>query len=262
MALPHVPRLISLSHDEVIAHEEIKLMCKQLLPSWSKENIDDISVTTISGGISNLIVKVSSSGSHDPILFKVFGEKTELLVDREQELKTLINLNALGFGAQVLGTFGNGRIEKFLKSKTLEPEEMGHVLYVPCIAHKLRKFHNIPTAGKPTLWATIFGWLDMASKLVFEDERKQAKFSNIDLIAMRHEIEVTKEACDAVMSPIVFSHNDLLSGNILVLETSSDAHSIGGLLDNMQFIDFEYAASGYRGYDIGNHFNESNSVLS
>jgi thiamine kinase-like enzyme len=58
-------------------------------------------VTTISGGISNLIVKVTPSGGLDPVLFKVFGEKTELLVDREQELKTLVRLNALGFGAQV-----------------------------------------------------------------------------------------------------------------------------------------------------------------
>jgi thiamine kinase-like enzyme len=64
------------------------------------------------------------------------------------------------------------------------------------------------------------------------------------------QIEVTKKECDAVESPVVFSHNDLLSGNILVLESSGDGdHVIGsshGHAGNLQFIDFEYAAPGYR----------------
>jgi hypothetical protein len=32
---------------------------------------------------------------------QVFGDKTELLIDREAELRTLIALNKAGFGAQV-----------------------------------------------------------------------------------------------------------------------------------------------------------------
>jgi len=45
----------------------------------------------------------------------------------------------------------------------------------------------------------------------------------------------------------VFSHNDLLSGNVLVRK------------DNNQIIliDYEYAAYNFRGYDIGNMFKES-----
>ena len=64
--------------------------------------MDGITVTKISGGISNLIVKVTpSEDCPAPVAFKIFGEKTELLVDRVQELQTLIKLNAAGFGAQV-----------------------------------------------------------------------------------------------------------------------------------------------------------------
>lgn len=60
-------------------------------------------VTKISGGISNLLVKVSppeSSGLR-PVAVKVFGEKTELLIDRELERDVLLQLNAAGFGAKV-----------------------------------------------------------------------------------------------------------------------------------------------------------------
>lgn len=35
---------------------------------------------------------------------------------------------------------------------------------------------------------------------------------------MQAEINVVRAACEAVRSPMVFAHNDLLSGNILVLQ--------------------------------------------
>lgn len=51
---------------------------------------------------------------------------------------------------------------------------------------------------------------------------------------------------------IVFSHNDLLANNILVKtpESGEDEQEIC-------FIDFQYASYNYRGFDIGNYFNES-----
>lgn len=89
--------------DEGETHRQIKQMCLKLLPSWRSVSLDGIMVTTISGGISNLIVKVSPPDEDHlaPVAFKIFGEKTELLVDRDQELQTLIRLNVAGFGAQV-----------------------------------------------------------------------------------------------------------------------------------------------------------------
>lgn len=45
---------------------------------------------------------------------------------------------------------------------------------------------------------------------------------------------------------MVFCHNDLLHANIIY-----DSKS-----DKVMFIDYEYANYGYRGFDIGNHFNE------
>lgn len=45
---------------------------------------------------------------------------------------------------------------------------------------------------------------------------------------------------------MVFAHNDLLLGNILVDENT----------DEVRFIDYEYAAYNFQAYDIGNHFAE------
>eukprot|EP00983_Pelagomonas_calceolata_P049036 1141321-Pelagomonas_calceolata.AAC.1 len=66
----------------------------------------------MSGGISNLLVKVTPPGfvaaSNNrnqqglrPVAVKVFGDKTELLIDREKELEMLLHLNRAGFGAKV-----------------------------------------------------------------------------------------------------------------------------------------------------------------
>ena len=60
-------------------------------------------VAKISGGISNLLVKVSPPASTglQSVAVKVFGEKTELLIDREVERRVLLQLNKAGFGAKV-----------------------------------------------------------------------------------------------------------------------------------------------------------------
>ena len=74
------------------------------------------------------------------------------------------------------------------------------------------------------------------------------------------QIDETKAACDAINSPIVFSHNDMLSGNILIVERSHDHQVVGKeeastsnvgegdryIGGTMQFIDYEYSAAGYR----------------
>jgi len=47
-------------------------------------------------------------------------------------------------------------------------------------------------------------------------------------------------------APVVFAHNDLLSGNLMLNDEE----------EKLYLIDFEYGSYNYRGFDIGNHFNE------
>ena len=47
-------------------------------------------------------------------------------------------------------------------------------------------------------------------------------------------------------SAVVFSHNDVNTGNILL------KHDKGQLI----FVDYEFSAYNYRAFDIANHFNE------
>jgi hypothetical protein len=56
----------------------------------------------------------------------------------------------------------------------------------------------------------------------------------LDLEAMQREVSDTRRLCEAIASPVVFAHNDLLSGNILVLQVR--AHNLYGQLYGCVFM--------------------------
>lgn len=157
----------------------IKQLCQRVLPGWQSALEADMQLSKISGGISNLLVKVSPGPATGlwPVAVKVFGDKTELLIDRAAELQVLVTLNQAGFGAQVLAVFENGRIEEFLTATTLTPADMAHPTYVPRIARILRRLHGVTTGGQqPQLFEGIRAWLHTARGLSFPDASKQARF--------------------------------------------------------------------------------------
>ena len=58
-------------------------------------------VEVISGGITNLLWKLSPASSLEPVLLRVFGQDTDKLIDRQSEASNLRHLNGFGFGAKV-----------------------------------------------------------------------------------------------------------------------------------------------------------------
>lgn len=66
------------------------------------------------------------------------------------------------------------------------------------------------------------------------------------LTELRKELQYLKMELRSLNSPIVFSHNDLLLGNVIFNENKK----------RVTFIDYEYADYNYQAFDIGNHFAE------
>ena len=56
--------------------------------------------------------------------------------------------------------------------------------------------------------------------------------------------------CAALMLRTVYAHNDLLAGNVLLLDADGTGRR------RVQLIDYEYAGYNYCGYDLANHFCE------
>jgi len=73
---------------------------------------------------------------------------------------------------------------------------------------------------------------------------------------------VSRRFLDSVQSPVVFCHNDLQEGNILLRSepsapNSNSSHQSATLTsDHLIIIDFEYCSYNYRGFDFANHMCE------
>lgn len=55
-----------------------------------------------------------------------------------------------------------------------------------------------------------------ARQLRMPSKKQQRQFEAVDLEALEREVLEVQAVCDAAGSPLVCSHNDLLSGNIMV----------------------------------------------
>lgn len=139
-------------------------------------------------------------------------------------------------------------VSSFIHARTLTPSDMKEPRIAAEIAKQLQKFHqvDIPGSKEPQLWNDIFKFLKKASVLKFEDNEKQKRYETISFREIQDEVKELKDLSDLLHAPVVFAHNDLLSGNLM----------LNDLEEKLYFIDFEYGSYSYRGYDIANHFNE------
>ncbi|KAH7848803.1 hypothetical protein Vadar_008242 [Vaccinium darrowii] len=226
-------------------------LCKDLFKHWSELDDAHFSVKTVSGGITNLLLKVSvreETGNIVNLTVRLYGPNTEYVINRERELQAIRYLSAAGFGAKLLAVFGNGMVQSFIDARTLTPLDMRRPKLAAEIAKQLSIFHQveIPGSKEPQLWNDIFKFFQKASALMFDDGEKQRKFETISFEEVHTEVIELKELTGHLDAPVVFAHNDLLSGNLMLNDEE----------EKLYLIDFEYGSYNYRGFDIGNHFNE------
>lgn len=135
------------------------------------------------------------------------------------------------------------------------------------IARKLAKVHtlDVPINKDPTwLFDTINKWLDLVRSHdvthVNPDKQELAKFL-LDF-NFENELKWLKSLIVQLKSPVVFSHNDLQEGNILLPDMTQNkmesffSQSNQAIDESVVLIDFEYSSYNYRGFDLGNHFCE------
>jgi len=214
-------------------------------------------VTPIPGGITNLLYQLRAPG-RPTVLVRIYGARTELVIDRPAELRLLGRLSRAGFAPPLHGTFDNGRVEGFLEGfRALQPHELGRPELVPGIAQRLAELHRFaPPSPQVQLWQTLRGWLDTARGLHFAGERAE-RLAALDLDGQARLLDhLERRVRDRAAAPAgpgqaralrpVLAHNDLLAGNVLY---HPDA-------DELRFIDYEYGATAYAAFDVANHLCE------
>jgi ethanolamine kinase len=229
------------------------------------KDIADFKIVQISGGITNRLYRVQPnlSEKHDKnekalipsVIIRIYGDNTELLINRETDVQNFKEMSRLNFGVKLLALFANGRIEEdFYNCITLEPGDLSNPIYSKIIARKLCEMNLLNIANinndnkEPILFKTLYNWCNVAEQINWgKDFNKQERVEKMSLSnKIRAEIEWLSELLNQTDSPIVFAHNDLLSGNILYRQED----------EQLVFVDYEYGGWNYRGFDIGNHFCE------
>ncbi|XP_010533172.1 PREDICTED: probable ethanolamine kinase [Tarenaya hassleriana] len=248
---PSSSRAVDTSLSLSVMTPHIIALCKDIFKKWKALDDSLFSVERVSGGITNLLLKVSvmeETGKEVSVTVRLYGPNTEYVINREREVQAIKYLSAAGFGAKLLGGFENGMVQSFINARTLEPSDIRKPMIAAEIAKQLRKFHevDIPGSKEPQLWIDIFKFFEKASTLSFDDSDKQKLYETISFEELRKEIVELRDFTGRLNAPVVFAHNDLLSGNLMLNEEE----------EKLYLIDFEYGSYNYRGFDIGNHFNE------
>lgn len=104
------------------------------------------------------------------------------------------------------------QVVAFLDFSVLHP----HAFPPPYPSLPLSPPPQIDEPRTPKVWPSIREWLDTAAALQFDDEKKRARFADVDFALLRAEAAEAEAACAALRSPVVFCHNDLLAPNVLI----------------------------------------------
>ncbi|XP_069356952.1 choline/ethanolamine kinase isoform X1 [Maniola hyperantus] len=226
---------------------------------------------------------------------QVHGERAMDAIVTESVIFTLLSERRLG--PKLHGVFSGGRIEEYIPARSLLTKELAEPAISMKIAEKMAAIHSmdVPLSKEPNwLWKTMAKWMRtarderLAPDSVGKTEEEQNIIKQLKPIDFEKEIEWLKKFVSSVESPVVFCHNDLQEGNILLLEDEippsedddfvqydtknskyvlpqfddqSTSDSVTSHISDtgeprLVLIDFEYCAYNHRGFDIANHFQE------
>lgn len=124
------------------------LYCKYVLLVYGKDlidekNIDLLNFQIIKGGITNILVKLQDLTTKNKYLIRLYGPKTNEIINREREKKIASILCGANISKKIYTFFPNGRIEEYMEGYTLTKEDIKNEKYQKKIAERLRLLHNV-----------------------------------------------------------------------------------------------------------------------
>ncbi|XP_078046171.1 ethanolamine kinase 1 [Augochlora pura] len=223
---------------------------KKIRPTW---HLDKLQFKIFNDGITNKLIGVwYSEHYNEMVLVRVYGHKTELLINRKDETRNIRILNKAGFTHSIYATFNNGLAYQFIEGVTLTTETVRKPDVYILIAKRMAQMHKLKPDSdeipkEACIWSKLEKFMDIMPKQ-FSDDAKQTRFEKLikPNAVLQENYLLLKETLTSLNSEVVFAHNDLLLGNVLYNQKENI----------VTFIDFEYTAYNYQAYDIANHFAE------
>ncbi|KAJ4246520.1 hypothetical protein NW762_013460 [Fusarium torreyae] len=221
-------------------------------------------IQALAQGTTNGLFKVTSgpndAATQDAVLIKVYGDGTDITIDRDKELRVHKLLADHKLSSFPLVRFANGHAYQFISGDVCTEDDMSQTEVFRGVARELARWHaTLPSVDlrdpqkvldfEPGVWSTAKKWLNAISK-----HPGRAK-TEIDSLHEKFQYLTDKLLLTGNMpEPLVLGHGDLLCGNIIVQES---ADSIGATdVASVRFIDYEHATYCPRAFELANHFAE------
>lgn len=119
-------------------YTQIKDLLTKIFPSWSSP----ISIKQMTGGITNMLLACTHEATDESLLMRVYGQGTNLIIDRNREFVSHLVLNSLKLAPPIHARFSNGLIYGFLPGRSLDPKELSNPYLYVVIAQQLGNWHN------------------------------------------------------------------------------------------------------------------------
>ena len=100
---------------DIESEESLKVGAGQVVakvkPGWI---VQDFKFKIFTDGISNKLIGIYVQDKSEMVLVRVYGAKTELIIDRQAEIRNMLVLNKAGCGCQLYAKFNNGLAYEYL----------------------------------------------------------------------------------------------------------------------------------------------------
>jgi thiamine kinase-like enzyme len=206
----------------------------------------DLHIEQLKGGITNTLYRVKSPDGRDYVL-RLYGQRTELLIDRDIETENLRRLGSSGVTPRLI--------------KYLPDREVTVVEFIPGYVLKNQDFL------KQELWESIIRPIKIIHRCmvtlprIFEPIAEVKRFCEIlkeinshypefDIQETIRVLEKISDVAGIPQSAYVPCHNDLLADNFIL---ASDKQRFK---EPMYLIDWEYAGMSTPYYEIADMFQE------
>ncbi|KAA8593254.1 hypothetical protein FQN60_009370 [Etheostoma spectabile] len=220
----HVPvgspviRKIPISVDEHNVTEGAMKLIKQLRPAWDTSNVKTKLFTD--GTTNKLVGCYVEDSPEDVVLVRVYGNKTELFVDRDNELKSFQVLHANGCAPRLYCSFQNGICYEFMQGDALGTQDVRDPSLLRLISREMARIHSIHAHNgcvpKPNLWLKMRKYFSLVAT-EFTDQASNVRIQQEvpSKAVLEQEMVWMKEHLSTLGSPVVLCHNDLLCKNII-----------------------------------------------
>ncbi len=217
--------------------------CVRLMPEWSGLALE---IRELKGGITNQLYLVTSPGGMASV-FRFYGQKTELFIDRDAEMENLRRLESLGITPRLIRYLPEQGVTivefipgTVLKNADFVKEECWEKIITP-----IRAIHR-----SGVRLPVLFDPLAEVKRLSRTLEEIHPGYPEFDIPGTIGILEKIDRTAGVSPAQYVACHNDLLADNFVWAEGGERSRS------RMCLIDWEYGGMAPAYYDLADMFQE------